>query len=253
MKSLIFKLAIFAVVLLSGCRGDRYSYVYTLELPEPPAAWVSLLGQPNWKVEWLNTDGQKMSKNILPGQNAEIAVPVTFTNPVTAWPWWSGLAAGFFKPAGALFPFDVSGEKLSLSWEAGPDTVFYWELAAAYNQNEKKIPANFDWLRFRELFWTDILSGAVREDPWLIDWKNVAEKTISSNFDRRRLVPRVVESVSIEVHSGPWYGTSPFAEPLRFAEGETPVFPVGEGDNLWISREGILRRAGKIWVFTDTP
>jgi hypothetical protein len=138
---------------------------------------------------------------------------------------------------------------MHLSWTAGPDTVFYWELAYANNDKEAKIPANFDWPRFRELFETKVLSEAVCKDPWLVDWRSVAEKTINSNFDRRRIVPQAFESVSIQAGCGPWYGSSPFAEPLFFNEGEEPVFPVRQGINVWISGEGILRCSGKTWVF----
>ena len=260
----IFKLTnlsfVVAFSLLLACCGAEISSRYTLKLPELPEPWVSLLGEPHWRLEWLDKNGQKQMSDILPGQSASIELPVTWTNPVTAWPYWPGhnLIPGLFKPAGALFPFDVPDRKkpdLRLSWNAGRDTVFYWELGlAALNKNPEdgsvKIPANFDWQRFRELFEQDALSESVREDPWLINWRFIAEKTIESSFDRRRLVPEAVQSVSIPVPSGPWYGTSPFAGTLQFSKNETPVFPVRTGLNVWISREGILRISGKTWIFT---
>ena len=250
MKLLTRLTAITVLALQFACCGDRFSSVYTLELPETPETWVLLLGEPHWRVEWLDPDGKKQSKDIPPGSTTEIDIPATWTNPVTAWPWWPdhNLIPRFFKPAGALFPFDVSGKSLRLSWKAGPDTVFYWELAFANNQNALKIPANFDWPRFRELFETEALNEAIVKDPWLVDWRNVAEKTISSSFDRRRLVRQAAEKVTIPVSAGPWYGTSPFEEPLYFAE-EPPAFPVRAGVNVWISNEGILRCNGKTWIF----
>jgi hypothetical protein len=256
MKSLFYKLTVvFVVVLQLSCCKDRFSSVYLLEMPQPPQVWVSLLGQPDWRVEFLDQNGTKQSKYILSGQDAEIELPITWTNPVTAWPYWPAhnVAPSFFKPAGGLFPFDVSGKKLILSWEAGPESVFYWELMLSNSENVKKIPSNFDWPRFRELIKTDILENTAIKDPWLIDWSNVAVKTINSNFDRRRLVPQTAVLINIPVNSGPWYGTSPFAEPLSFSYGETPVFPVRPGVNLWISAEGILRVNGKTWVFTAKP
>jgi hypothetical protein len=254
MKSLLFKLTVvFVVVLQFSCCKDRFSSVYLLEMPQPPQSWVSMLGQPNWRVEFLDQNGTKQSKDILPGQNTEVELPITWTNPVTAWPYWPmhNITPYFFKPAGGLFPFDVSGKKLNLSWEAGLESVFYRELMLSNSENVKKIPANFDWLRFRELIKTDVFEAV--KDPWLIDWSNVAEKTINSNFDRRRLVPQTAVLQNIPVTSGPWYGTSPFAQPLSFSNGETPVFPVRPGVNLWISAEGILRINGKTWVFTEKP
>lgn len=258
MKYLFFRLmkvaACIVLALQLSCCGDRLASEYTLEFPQVPEAWVSLLGEPCWKVEWLAPDGQKQSKNLSAGQSMEVTLPSTWANPVTAWPFWPrhNLIPGYFKPAGALFPFDVSGDVLHLSWEGGVDSVFYWELAFANSQTASKIPANFDWPRFRELFEADTLSEAVRLDPWLVDWRYVAEKTIESSFDRRRLVPQATVPMSIPVPAGCWYGTSPFAQPLFFAENELPVFSVCSGINVWVSGHGVLRVSGKAWVFTKT-
>jgi len=236
--------------------GDFSPGSYVVIPPDAPEIWVSLLGEPHWRLEWLDKSGMRKTADILPGKSLEVDIPVTWANPVTAWPYWPdyNLSAGVFKPAGAIFPFDADGGRLCLSWEAGTDTVFYWELAfaggLASGRNETKIPANFDWPRFRELFNDESLSEAVRKDPWLVNWRSAAEKTISSNFDRRRLVPETSESVAIPVDCGFWYGTSPFSEPLYFEEGETPVFPVRPGFNVWISSTGILRCSGKTWTFT---
>jgi len=233
---------------------DFHSSGYILKLPDVPGAWVSILGYPHWRVEWLDTGGNKLTADITPGGSLKVILPETWVSPVTASPYWPAhnLIPGFFKPSGAIFPLDVDGEYLNLSWKAGVDTVFYWELAAACNfQNEKKIAANFDWLRFRELLKDETLKEEVRKDPWLIDWKFVAEKTMSSNFDKRRLVPEASKSMTITVPHGPWYGTSPFAEPLSFPENETPVFPIRPGVNVWVSLDGILRVDGNIWVFSE--
>jgi hypothetical protein len=252
MKLFLKLSAVLALSFQLSCCKDSLSSGYTVELPELPNSWVLLLGEPNWRLEWLNSDGKKQLIDILPGgKTVKIDIPVTWANPVTAWPYWPRyqLIPGLFKPAGALFPYDVNEKSLFLSWKAGPDTVFYWELAFANSDKETKIPANFDWPRFRELFETNVLSETVCKDPWLVDWRLVAEKTINSNFDRRRIVPQAYEAVKIQTSSGPWYGSSPFAEPLFFKEDEKPVFPVRPGINVWISGEGILRCNSKTWVF----
>jgi len=253
MKTSFFRFlsVFFAVFQFVSC-VDFQPSGYILNLPETPETWVSVLGHPHWRVEWLDPGGNKRTADISPGGSLRVNLPETWTSPVTAWPYWTAhnLIPGFFKPAGALFPFDADGERLNLSWKAGLDAVFYWELVSAYDHNALKIPANFDWLRFRELFKEDTLNEEVRKDPWLVDWKSVAEKTISSSFDRRRLVPEAANPVNIPVSHGPWYGTSPFAEPLFFPEGETPAFPTRPGVNVWVSAEGILRVNGNVWVFT---
>ena len=255
--NLRFTLALVFCLFHAGCGLDAPSG-YALMLPQPPEAWVSLLGAPHWRLEWLDSGGNRRTADILPGETVKIELPVTWTNPVTAWPYWPahGLIPGLFRPAGALFPFDVSGEDLCLSWEAGPDSIFYWELvlASVNRQSDaggEKTPANFDWPRFRELFEQDGLSESVRADPWLVDWRSAAEKTFDSTFDRRRLVPESVQSVEIPVPEGPWYGTSPFADPLFFPLETTPIFPVRPGVNVWFSAHGILRCNGKTWVFGE--
>jgi len=257
MKIIILKLAIIiaASVQIISCE-DRFPSVYLLELPQTPQSWVSLLGEPHWYLEWLDVNGQKQTGRYLPrgSQGAiELELPVTWTNPVIASPYWPehGLFAGIFKPAGALFPFDVNGDSLRLSWEAGIDAVFYMELVYANENDFSKIPANFDWMRFRELFTSKTLDEDVCKDPWLPDWRYIAEKTISSNFDRRRITKETALSTLIAVTQGPWYGTSPFAEPISFEKGEMPVFPVRAGINTWVSAKGILRVSGKIWIFTE--
>ena len=238
--------------------SDRISSRYTLELPPLiaaplPEVWVSILGEPHWRVEWLNHDGQKQTADFAPEQisRIEIEIPAAWANSVTASPYWTAfnIIPNIFKPAGAIFPFDVKKKSLQLSWEAGPDAVFYWELARA--QKNSRAPGDFDWPRFRELFQSDALSEAVREDPWLVNWHNLAEKTAESNFDRRRISAEAVEIKKIPVPAGTWYGTSPFAKPLFFTGNETPVFPVRPGINLWISEKGILRVNGNTWVFTE--
>jgi len=253
---------VLATALLLVCCAERFPSRYVLELPETPAAWVSLLGEPHWHVEWFNPEGQKKAADFPPASKnrIEAEIPVTWANPVTAWPWWPehNLIADIFKPCGALFPYDVSGKNgdhLRLRWEAGPDVIFYQELALAYQKNApntsaSKTPDKFDWPRFRELFQSEALSEAVREDPWVVNWRSAAEKTITSSFDRRRITAEAPDLKPFPVPAGAWYGSSPFAGPIIFKEGESAVFPVRQGINIWISVEGILRVSGNTWRFT---
>jgi len=253
MKTNFYKLAVFALALQFACCTDLSTSRYVLELPSPPETWLSLLGEPHWRVEWLAPDGRKQTADILPGGGLQIELPSTWANPVTARPYWPGhnLIPGLFKPAGALFPFDVSGGRLRLSWEAGHDAIFYWELAFANEGKMSRIPANFDWPRFRELFKSETLREDVREDPWLVDWRSVAESTVNSTFYQSRLRPEAAESVTLPVPAGTWYGASPFSQPLHFADDEARVFQVRPGVNTWVSAAGILRVNGGAWVFRE--
>jgi len=236
-------------LLVTNCKDICLSG-YFLELPEAPESWVSLLGQPHWRIEWIDPGGVKKIADVPPDSGLKIEIPVEWSNPVTAWPYWPdhNLIPGLFKPSGAIFPFDAKDGNIFLSWEAGVDSIFYWELLLANENNYSRIPANFDWPRFRDLFYTDRLNG----DPWLVNWRSVAERTVSGNFDTRRLVPESAESRVIPVSSGgPWYGVSPFTEPLVFLEGELSVFPIRSGVNVWISSDGVLRINGNAWVFSE--
>ena len=261
-KSIFWFWAVFggllAACLFTACNNWAFFHSqYTLILPKPPQTWVSILGEPDWRIEWLTPDGQKQFKNIESAQNIKIELPQTWASAVLAWPYWPrhNIGPGLFRPCGALFPFDASGGRLYLSWKAGPDAVYFWELARACRENAAasrvpRLPHLFDWPRFRELFETDALGEEIRRDPWLADWPSIAQRTVNSGFDRRRLVPEPVSNMTIPVPPGHWFGSSPFAAPLSFGEGETPVFPVRASADTWVSREGILRCNQKTWVFT---
>jgi hypothetical protein len=244
---------------LSGCGESAASSRYALDLPEPPAAWA-FLGEPGWRLEWLDSDGRKQSKIIEEREGAELDIYPTVVSALIASPRWpvKGIEAGVFRPAGALFPFDAAGGVLRVSWRAGVDAVLFWELAAAAGRNPEaleaktpRLPQNFNWPRFRELFAAEGIHENVRNDPWLADWRGIAKKIAVSGFDKRRLVPRSLEPVPVPAGRGPWAGSSPFAPPLVFAPEETPRFPAGEEAETWISSGGILRCNRQTWIFTE--
>jgi hypothetical protein len=168
---------------------------------------------------------------------------------VSALPFWQdkGIGPGTFRPAGAIFPFDASENRLVLSWKGGVDANLFWELAQAYSgKTATRLPQNFDWPRFRLLFDDPTLHEDIRADPWLADWQGIAEKMVASGFDKRRLVPEPRDSLKVPVSDGPWIGTSPFAPPLLFEAG--PVFPVRQASDTWVSAEGILRCNREAWI-----
>jgi len=212
-------------------------------------------------VEWVDPDGQKqimLLEPILTAENGlqlnslQINLPVTWASPVTAWPYWQhhNLIPGLFKPAGAIFPIDADGNRLKLTWEAGVDAVFFWELALANEGNYSRVPSNFDWQRFRELFTSGVLREEVCKDPWLVNWRSVAERTVNGNFDRRRLVPEATNEIEIPIAACTWYGTSPFSKPIIFAEDEPSIFKIRPAINIWVSKEGILRADGNVWILS---
>jgi hypothetical protein len=190
--------------------------------------------------------------------HSDITIPVfpEWPSPVTAWPFWpdKGMEAGMFRPAGALYPFDVSGGVLRISWRGGVDAGFYRALEEAYagkeNANPRRRAGFFDWPRFRAFF----VSGAPeepREDPWLIDWKETAEKTVNSGFRTSYLKARkrTVTEVLIP-HNGPWFSASPFRAAENRTEGTTEPAALPEEIELWVCPGGMLfLSAGtRLWV-----
>lgn len=259
MKTFFSTVILCAVFFLCGCGVFFADSGYVPRLPELPPAWENLLGSPRWQVDWLNSEGQKETVTIQDGHSMEIFLPQTWATPISAAPFWpeKGIGPGIFKPAGAIFPFDVSGKNLVLSWQGGVDAVFFRELAEAAGfaanlaagRAVSRVPMNFNWPRFRQLFDDPSLNAQIRDDPWLADWRGIAEKTIQSGFDRRRLVPEPRNKLEVPVGPGPWAGVSPFAAPLIF---ETiPVFSVRPAADTWVSAEGLLRCSTETWLLME--
>jgi len=222
-----------------------------------------MLGNPYWRIEWLNAGGRKESVTARGNRGVEISLPPTWVSAVSAMPFWpdKGISPGLFRPAGAIFPFDVSDKSLVLSWQGGVDANLYWEFVKVSSEAGQesppdetvteraavsRLPWNFNWPRFRLLFDDPSLNAEIRADPWLADWSGIAAKIVQSGFDKRRLVPETRSSMEIPVNPGPWIGASPFAPPLLFEDD--PVFPVRPTADTWVSREGILRCNTETWI-----
>jgi hypothetical protein len=159
------------------------------------------------------------------------------------------------KPAGALFPLDVDGVTIKLSWQGGVEAFIYWELAMRpeATSGTPRHPQYFNWPRFRELLTGAELNEAVRADLWCVDWELFCQKTAQSGFDRRRVTPRKTTPLVVPVaHEGIWLGTSPFAPALFQAAGERVVIQTSAALDTYVSSSGILRCQGDVWIFEDT-
>ena len=265
MNKCIFRLlCLIGVLHLSGCDSSPVVSRYTLKLPELPAAWELIPGQPQWKIEWQNPNGRLQTLEIRSGQSPEISLP-SWTSAVLAWPYWPELSIhpGVFKPSGGLFPFDARGTTFSLSWKGGIDAILYRELCVASTGSPAaktsvpRLPWYFNWPRFRELSADTGVNAEYRADPWLADWPGIAVKIWQSGFDKRRLVPQARQELTVPVAAGPWIGTSPFSAPLFF-EG-TPVFQVRSEEaqtgcfpvETWVCARGILRCTAETFIFLE--
>ncbi|MDR0602258.1 MAG: hypothetical protein LBG42_07735 [Treponema sp.] len=246
------------VLCLAGCGPGPAEMPCIPETPEFPPHWKEILGVPRWRLEWINPGGSRQIREIADGERMEITVIPEWPSPVLAWPLvpGRGIRAGVLKPAGGIFPWDAAGKALRLGWQGGLDAFFYRELATAFVRTHgagragsaNRLPQYFDWPRFRELFTSGVLSDeAVRGDPWLADWTAIAEKTVQSGFDRRRIKASTRTGLSVPVDPGPWAGTSPFALPLFSDEGPI-VFPVGPDPDTWYSAGGAIRCSEDGWI-----
>ncbi|MDR0474464.1 MAG: hypothetical protein LBH43_12425 [Treponema sp.] len=255
MKRLLFLFFTAGFFSLISCGQGPVRSCYYPELPVLAPYWEEILGVPHWRLEWVDAQGnwrswegkQEPDAVNLPGLslNEEWAVPVL------AWPFWpeKGLIPGLMRPAGALFPWDVSGKRIVLGYKQGIDAFFWRELAASNNNQSTagtpRTPWYFDWPRFRELMDSSDIPEEVRLDPWTADWKAIAQKTVESGFDRRRIKAETGTKVTIPCPGSLWIGTSPFSAPLTAPF----VFYTGENPQTWFSAQGQLRLQKEAWIY----
>jgi len=230
---------------------------YRVVFPALPEAWREVLGEPHWRVVWSSPHGEKTLERY--GNGSTLVDPLQeWTNPVIAYPFWPerGVPAGLMKPAGGLFPFDVDGETLNLSWQGGVDAFIYVQLASMPLKETTGTPRYshyFNWLRFRELLDDDAINETVRADLWSVDWELFCQKTALSGFDKRRIVPRKTTTLLVPVsYEGVWISDSPFAPAFFQKAGTKLTIKTSDAPSAYISSTGILRCTGKVWTWERT-
>jgi hypothetical protein len=253
MKKIFLFAAACAAIFMSACAEDILRSEYRLEMPDLPESWHSLFGPAHWRVEWVNDNGELVIAETDGAFYADAAILQGKTTPVLAYPYWPGVThAGAFRPAGALSPLDVEGGSIRLSWNAGVEAAFYLELAkkAATSGNLARSPEKFNWTGFRALFNEKKPPSAVCDDPWLVDWEDVAEKTAASGFSVRKIVECEYENLSITVPAdGPWVGNSPFAQSMNWKEDAKAVLRVTSAVDSYYCTQGVLRCKKDIAVY----
>jgi len=248
--------------LLAGCEDvQQIRSSYKPVLPALPDGWSDVLGEAHWRVEWVGEEGTWHGWEGKQGAEVpSLYLIQTWTTPVLAWPFWPelGLNSGIMRPCGALFPWDTYGKDLVLSWEGGVDAVFWKELAAVKRQNgsakaelakDERFPWLFDWPRFREIMAGQDIGDTVKQDPWVVDWKEVGRKTVESGFDRRRIKTMKFTEVEIPLPAGRWLSNSPFAPVLEITPEKPITLEVTDAVGVWVSSGGILKVSTSGWIF----
>jgi hypothetical protein len=264
----VFLLLLLALAL-GGCGNPALRDEYALVFPPLPEAWQELLGKARWRLIWL--DEQGVSKIMETDGDAAISPAAEWATPALAFPYWPdrGILPGEMRPAGAIFPFDLREGRLHLSWRGGTEAWFYRELAAARNAAlaeaeaggsranveaalDKRRPEYFDWPRFRALMESDAVPATIRDDPWRVNWRDAAIRTVQSGFDRRRIVEQAageLRAPKATLGEGPFAGPSPFAKPLLPSPDLGYCFAATPRSDTYVSAGGILRVSGKTWVY----
>ena len=246
-------------VLLCTCENSPIRPSYRPLLPELPEHWKEVFEEPHWRLEWIGEGGLWLETVIVPGQGTPgVSLMSEWSTPVLAWPFWpeEELLPGVMRPAGGIFPWDASGDMLNISWEGGVRALFWKELALAERpivpasaSEARRIPWYFDWPRFSELLESEDISEAVREDLWLADWKGIAQRTVQSGFDRRRIAPKRFAELAVPGLGGRWIGSSPFAPPVDAPAGGPLTLSVSDTADAWVSLEGVLKGSSAGWVW----
>jgi hypothetical protein len=253
---LVFILAL--PTLLAGCKDELQIHSLCEPVfPALPGGWKDVLGEAHWRLEWIGEEGTWHRWEGKQGDEVpSLSLVQEWTTPVLAWPYWPSLdlGPGIMRPCGGLFPWDASGNKLVLHWEGGVDAVFWKELAAVDADEPdaskgNRLPWLFDWPRFREIVAGENASEAVRQDPWVVDWKEVGRKTIESGFDRRRIKPMKSTKIEIPLPAGRWSGSSPFAPLLETPPEGCLTLEVTDAVVAWVSSGGILKCSSSGWIY----
>jgi hypothetical protein len=253
---------------LLTCSGPRSALSVSLAFPPIPPAWVAVFPPVQWRLEWVDPQGL-LRVETLQDPRVTLDLEGDRSSPVLAYPFWPSVNVppGLVKPCGAIFPFDLQnipqdtllglGEKgeviLQLSWLGGVTGYFFKALAASEG-DQMTVPERFDWPRFVSLFQDPALSQAVRDDPWLVDWLEVAKKTRASGFDRRRLVSRPQSTLSLVVPAeGPWANGDPFVPAPSWTAGDqVELSALAEGATFF-SPSGFLRYSSSCWAWFPGP
>jgi hypothetical protein len=212
--------AVFTIVPLVSCSLDASTDRIVLRFPEIPPAWRNA-GNLRYKLTFRDAEGSKIDLDAVPGDGIQITLERGSAQAFLAYPYITDyLWPGILKPAGAVYPGELAGDELRLTWEGGLGAG-----AARILEGSGYPIGTADWRR---------IAAEAKDragDPWAIGSRPIASAILSGSFGVAAFKPEVPLPVRVPLSARPtdgagggtretsWAADSPFA--LR---------PVEDGD-----------------------
>jgi hypothetical protein len=203
----------FGCLWSAACSWFSATTEVPVRVPEPPEHWRRAF--PDLAFRILTPSGE--------GTAGLVRLPKVPNWPVLAVPTARGVP---LPPAGALWPWDLEGEELVLSWEHGPAAEVF---AALVREGVDIAPINGERL-------LEEMGPRGAGDPWALDLAHISERLASGIFRVTdiRLLPcrdvELAEALLPPAPSGEWFLESPFCSPLALEPGQPlrlPRVPLG--------------------------
>lgn len=247
-------LAVFATLILTSCGGGGGGNIHSLNELLPiqketccvitPAAngeLISLLrtytekkgGSLSWNIKWLSPEGKIESKRLDYTDSIQ-TIPIEFarnrTTPVLA--FLEVNERQDILPAGSIYPVNISGNSISLSWLNGISAQVLMDLLTKTNQpaeDAQHFCNYFNWQKFQEDFAKRV------DEPWLVDKEKITEKLCTGSFSVSVLKEAKTYKCAIQHDSLEWI-CPPYGDGKPLHPGEEAFFPLGE--TLYLSGQG---------------
>ncbi|MDA8425169.1 MAG: hypothetical protein M0Z80_03450 [Treponema sp.] len=215
-----------ASIVSAGCDlaspfGSPGVHRLVLALPPVPGSWSTLTGL-RFRIGWRGVSGRWESAVAEPGSEREIEVQRGRFQAILAEPF---IGDRLLRPAGALYPLDLSGaafslpsgaDRLELDWMGG-----YEASVARALERADLDPAAFDLARLGEE------ARARVSDPWVLSALEAARRLAAGGF-RSDYFKEPVRFPVVLPGPGPWAPESPFAAPPAACGGEwSALLPPG--------------------------
>ncbi|HVO38352.1 MAG TPA: hypothetical protein VMV03_04910 [Spirochaetia bacterium] len=222
-------LAALAACCLGSCAPFGGDAELEALLPRVPAHWAAAFPDLHFRLVLRGAAGDEQALEI-PSPPARITCSKATNTAILAYPV-SARAAGFLRPAGAVYPLDLRREDgrdtLRFSWEAGAAA---WVLSRLRTLGFETSLVNAPRLR-AEL--------ARHPDPWALDLEKIAEKLADGTFIFYDIDLLPSRDVQLRPGVGSWFLEDPESSVTPCRDEDTLLLPaLSVGDHALFSIEG---------------